>query len=341
MNASPKFVVLIGASAGGTSALGELISQIKPDIGTAIFIVLHLTGNGISELLQHRLQKFTSYRCKIAENEEAIQADTLYIAPVNHHMLLKEGQVVLGHGPAENRWRPSIDVLFRSAAASYGSYTIGIIITGMLNDGAAGMSAIKRSGGICIVQDPKEAEFPDMPLAVLDIIEVDYSVRLSEMGQLISEITKNGIIANPVPQDVIAEAEIAERTSTSIENVQQLGNHSVYSCPDCGGGLWHVQDNVIKRYRCHIGHSYTEKDLLIKQSETLEATLWVALRMMEERMNLLTRMAIDERAKGLNTLALYKEERNTELQVHIQKLKEILFKERPGKVEVPNLVNKE
>lgn len=338
MNASPKFIVVIGASAGGTSASGELISQIKPDINTAIFIVLHLAGKGISELLQHRLQKFTSYRCKIAENEEAIQSNTLYIAPVNYHMLVKEGQVLIGQGPAENRWRPSIDVLFRSAAASYGNYTIGIIITGMLNDGAAGMSAIKRSGGICIVQDPNEAEFPDMPLAVLDTIEVDHSVRLSEMGQLISEITKNGITSNPVPQDVIAEAEIAERTSTSIDNVQQLGNHSVYACPDCGGGLWHVQDAVIKRYRCHIGHSYTEKDLLIKQSETLEATLWVALRMMEERTSLLTRMAKDERSKGLNTLASFKEERNAELQVHIQKLKEILYRERPNEVELSNQV---
>jgi len=338
MNASPKFIVVIGASAGGASASGELISQIKPDNNTAIFIVLHLAGKGISELLQHRLQKFTSYRCKIAENEEAIQSNTLYIAPVNYHMLVKEGQVVIGQGPAENRWRPSIDVLFRSAAASYGSYTIGIIITGMLNDGAAGMSAIKRSGGICIVQDPNEAEFPDMPLAVLDTIEVDHSVRLSEMGQLISEITKNGITSNSIPQDVIAEAEIAERVSTSIDNVQQLGNHSVYACPDCGGGLWHVQDAVIKRYRCHIGHSYTEKDLLIKQSETLEATLWVALRMMEERTSLLTRMAKDERSKGLNTLASFKEERNAELQIHIEKLKEILYRERPNEVELSNQV---
>ncbi len=338
MNTSPKFIIVIGASAGGTSASGELISQIKPDNNTAIFIVLHLAGKGISELLQHRLQKFTSFKCKIAESEEAIQSNTLYIAPANHHMLVKEGHVLIGQGPAENRWRPSIDVLFRSAAASYGSYTIGIIITGMLNDGAAGMSAIKRSGGTCIVQDPNEAEFPDMPLAVLDTIEVDHSVRLSEMGQVISEITKNGIKSNPVPQDVIAEAEIAERASTSIDNVKQLGSHSVYACPDCGGGLWDVRDGVIKRYRCHIGHSYTEKDLLIKQSETLEATLWVALRMMEERTSLLTKMAKDERSKGLNTLASFKEERNTDLQVHIQKLKEILYKERPNDVELSTQV---
>lgn len=338
MNTSPKFIVVIGASAGGTSASGELISQIKPDINTAIFIVLHLAGKGISELLMHRLQKFTPYKCKIAENEETVQSNTLYIAPTNHHMLIKEGQVLIGQGPAENRWRPSIDVLFRSAAASYGSSAIGIIITGLLNDGAAGMSAIKRSGGICIVQDPNEAEFPDMPLAVLDTIEVDHCVSLSEMGLLISEITKNSVGTNPIPQDVIAEAEIAERASTSIDHVKQLGNHSVYACPDCGGGLWHVQDGIIKRYRCHIGHSYTEKDLLVKQSEALEATLWVALRMMEERTNLLTKMAKDERSKGLNTLASFKEERNAELQVHIHNLKKILYKERPNEVELSNQV---
>lgn len=336
MSTSPKFVIVIGASAGGANASGELISQIKLNINAAIFIVLHLAGKGISELLKHRLQKFTQYTCKVAENGETIQSNTLYVAPVNQHMLVKEGQVLIGQGPAENRWRPSIDVLFRSAAASYGSYAIGIIITGMLNDGAAGMSALKRSGGICIVQDPNEAEFPDMPLAVLDTIEVDHCVRLSEMGQLISDITKNGVISNPVPPDVIIEAQIAERTSTSIDNVKLLGGHSVYACPDCGGGLWHVQDGIVKRYRCHIGHSYTEKDLLIKQSETLEATLWVALRMMEERASLLTKMSKDERSKGLNTLASFKEQRNMELQVHIQKLKEILFKERPNEVEEIN-----
>jgi two-component system chemotaxis response regulator CheB len=337
MNTSPKFVIVIGASAGGTTATAELISQIKPNINAAVFVILHLAGKGISELLMLRLQKFTSYKCKIAEDGEPLQSNTMYVPPVNQHLLVKEGQVVLGQGPSENRWRPSIDVLFRSAAAAYGNRCIGIILTGLLNDGASGMSAIKRSGGICIVQDPNEAEFPDMPMAVLDGVEVDHCVKLSEMGYLLSELLLKDV--NPlhqIPKDVIVEADIAGKTSTSIDNVRVIGEHSVYSCPDCGGGLWHVDDKYVKRYRCHIGHAYSEKDLLLKQNEVLESTLWVALRMMEERSSLLTKMAKDERAKGLNTLASFKEQRMLELQVHIDHLKGILFSERPNDVEIRN-----
>lgn len=245
MSSSSKFIIVIGASAGGTLATGELIAQIRPDIGASIFVVLHLFGKGISEVLRLRLQKFTSYKCKIAENAESIQTNTLYIEPLNQHMLVKEGQVIIGQGPAENRWRPSIDVLFRSAAASYGNYTIGIVLTGMLDDGVAGMSAIKRSGGICIVQDPNEAEFPDMPLAVLDNIEVDHCVMLSEMGQLITDIIKNDVTSNPVPQDVIAEALIAEKVSTTIDDANALGEHSVYACPDCGGASGTYKKNLL------------------------------------------------------------------------------------------------
>src|SRR4051794_26929180 len=145
-----EFVIAIGGSAGGLNALTEVVTHLPDKMNAAVFIVLHLSKVGLGDFLVHRLQKYTSYKCKLPANGEKIEADYIYIAPPNQHLLVKDDEVVLGQGPEENRWRPSIDVLFRSAAASYGNRAIGIVLTGFLNDGTSGMWAIKRSGGRCI-----------------------------------------------------------------------------------------------------------------------------------------------------------------------------------------------
>src|SRR5437763_2723940 len=178
----PRFIIVIGTSAGGITALTELVNQFNSDWDAAFFIVSHLSRKGISDFLVHKLQEHTNLHCERAMEDGSIQKGHIYIAMPNFHMLLKNGLVKLGHGPEENRWRPSIDVLFRSAAAYYNSRVIGIILTGLLDDGTSGMWAIKRSGGSLIVQDPNEAEYPDMPISVLNRMEVDYCVRLGEMG---------------------------------------------------------------------------------------------------------------------------------------------------------------
>jgi two-component system chemotaxis response regulator CheB len=215
--------------------------------------------------------------------------------------------------------------LFRSAAVSHGNRVIGIILTGYLNDGTSGMNAIKRSGGTCIVQDPNQAEYPDMPLSVLESMEVDYCVPLNEIGETIKEITKKAEERIVVIQDdVLWEAEISEKVVTRIDAVAQIGETTNYACPDCGGGLWHIKNDKNTRYRCHIGHSYTEKDLVLKQSQTIEATLWVALRMMEERRLLLNKLSDKETNKGLSKLGLSHNQRALELEGHIEKLKELL-----------------
>jgi two-component system chemotaxis response regulator CheB len=323
----PEFVITIGASAGGLNAMTEVVSQLPEEMNAAVFIVLHLSKVGLGDFLIHRLQKYTNYRVKLGENGERIKADHIYVAPPDEHLLVKDGHIVIGQGPTENRWRPSIDVLFRSAAVSYGNRVIGIVLTGFLNDGTSGMSAIKRSGGYCIVQDPNQAEYPDMPLSVLESMEVDFCVPLNKMGATIKGILEKELPEqNTVPAEVVKEAEIAAKVVTSIDNVAKLStSHSVYACPDCGGGLWNLEDDAIKRYRCHIGHSYTEKDLLVKQGESLEATLWIALRMMEERRSLLMKLSEDDTGKGLSRLALSHKQRAMDLEKHIQKLKEVLF----------------
>jgi two-component system chemotaxis response regulator CheB len=273
-----------------------------------------------------QLQKNTSLRCEIAIDQKPIEKGCIYIALPNQHLLIKEDKVIVGHGPEENRWRPSIDVLFRSAAVAYDSRVIGIILTGLLDDGTAGMWAIKRSGGTCIVQDPNEAEYPDMPISVLNKMDVDFCVSLSEMGKIISQIIKNKPPPNTeIPPELIAESEISEKVATGTDEVSQLGDKSLFACPDCGGGLWKITNGNITRYRCHIGHSYSERDLLIKQAESLETTLWVSLRMMEERKNILLKLEIDHRKKGMNSAAEIHKQKAEEIEVHIQRLKEILF----------------
>ncbi len=240
--------------------------------------------------------------------------------------MVKGQKLILGGGPEENRFRPSIDVLFRSAGVVYSSYVIGIILSGLLDDGTSGMWAIKRSGGICIVQDPEEAEYPDMAQSVINNMEVDYIIKLKDIGNLISSVTK---LKNrkkvPVPKEVIAESKIAETTAVGIEHVEEIGDTSVFACPDCGGNLWNVGDDHMKRYRCHIGHAYTEKDLVVKQAETASTTLWVALRMMEERKHLLKKMQVDAEKKGYKTLIANQVQRHTEMVGHIDTLKKILF----------------
>ncbi|RYD86885.1 MAG: chemotaxis protein CheB, partial [Sphingobacteriales bacterium] len=163
----PRFIVVVGASAGGLHSLVELAAQLKEDLPVAVLAVLHLSKVTFSDVLATRLQQVSSFVCKIAEDGEPIRAGHFYLAPPDVHLLVNaESRVLLGHGAAENRWRPSIDILFRAAAAAYNSRVIGIILSGMLQDGTAGMDAIRRSGGTLIVQDPAEAEFPDMPLSV-------------------------------------------------------------------------------------------------------------------------------------------------------------------------------
>ena len=323
---APSFVVVVGASAGGLTALTELVSQLRPGMNAAIFVVMHLSRKAITDFLVHRLQQYTRLRCEVARHDHPIEREHIYVAPPNEHLLIKPGKILLGHGPEENRWRPSIDVLFRSAAVAYGNHAIGVIITGLLDDGMAGMVSIKKCGGICIVQDPNEAEYPEMPLSVLNRVEADYCISLADMGFTLEHLTRNGLVQNSsIPDEIRKEAEIAENVATGAPNVAPLGEQTVYTCPDCGGNLWNITHDNVSRYRCHIGHSYSENDLIVKQASQLESTLWVALRMMEDRKNLLGKLGRDSRKRGAITIATAHEEKEKELQRHIEKLKEILF----------------
>jgi two-component system, chemotaxis family, protein-glutamate methylesterase/glutaminase len=305
--------------------LEELIIQLTPEMDAAFFVVLHLSRKGIGKYLFRRLQEVTKLECKVAENGETIRKGTIYIAPPDEHLLLTREQVIIGKGAHENRWRPSINNLFRSAAAMFNSRVIGIILTGMLDDGTSGMASIKRSGGITIVQDPNEADYPDMPLSVLDNIDVDHTESLARMGELLQEIIAN---TEPkeveVPYDVKVETAIDQKMSTRIENVTQFEKIEI-NCPDCGGGLYMTQKDHPAHYRCHVGHSYTDRELLIRISEVMESTFWTSLRMMEERRSLHLKLGKKDQERGYEFSAKRHFERSKEMELHIENLKKILF----------------
>ena len=327
MDKKPGYIIVVGTSAGGLSALTELVAQLDTDIDAAVFIIFHLPKSGVINTFIRKIQSFTPLQCLVAEDGAQIERGKIYIAPHDYHLLLKSGVMKLTNGPRENRWRPSIDVLFRTAAVAYTGSVIGIILTGLLDDGNSGMKAIKECGGITMVQDPEDAQFPDMPLAVLSSITVDYCVPVSQMGFVLYEVIRNKEPqSRKVPYQIQKEAEIAEKSITDINTIGTLGNKSLYACPDCGGGLWELEEsNGDIRYRCHIGHSYTKETFLINQGSEIESTLWVALRMMEERYNMLQRSGEDERSRGIKLLADTHLQRAEEIRVHINKLKDILF----------------
>lgn len=290
-------------------------------------IVLHLTKLSVGELLVNRLQKYTSFKCKHPTDGETLKSSHIYVAVPNHHLIVKGNKILLGKGPAENRYRPSVDALFRSAAVSFGPRVIGVVLTGMLEDGASGMYAIKKCGGVCIVQDPDEAKYPGMPRAVLNVLKPDYAIAVSEMGKAIEKaiavVEKKKRVK--IPPEIAKEAQIAERVNIGIEQVEHLGKLSNISCPDCGGSLWELVDDGFIRYRCHVGHAFSQEGLIGSMETSAESTLWVALRMLEERKNLLAQIGEKESQKGNRNLASTYLQRSKELEAHAQKLKELLF----------------
>jgi two-component system chemotaxis response regulator CheB len=315
-----RYVIAIGASAGGLDALDTLIAQLPKDLNASIFIVQHMAPEGTAEVLIDRISRH-ALKVKLAEDGAAVKPATIYVAPPDFHLLVKKTKLLVTKGARENRFRPAIDPLFRSAAVNHGPYVIGVVLTGMLNDGTVGMSAIQRCGGITVVQDPADATYPEMPKSVLSNVAVDHCVPLTQMGGLLAGLVGSGPrAAKPIPEEIRTEAEIAERVLSDVARVSSLGSQVPYNCPNCGGVLWQVSVDP-KRYRCHTGHSYTGQTLLVGQSEKIEETLWMSLRMFEERKNLLNTLA-----KEASNPAIKKgyADRARETQTHIERIRGML-----------------
>jgi two-component system, chemotaxis family, protein-glutamate methylesterase/glutaminase len=316
-------IIVIGTSAGGLDALDNLIGQLPSDLPASIFIVQHMAPENTADALLHRLSRHRSFHCRMAKNGEPFEPGRIYIAPPDNHLLVKKNKLLVTKGARENRNRPAIDPLFRSAAVTHGPSVIGVVLTGMLDDGTAGLIAIKKCGGVTVVQDPKDADYPSMPQSALNNLKVDYCVPIAETGRLLEKLChEHPGKTKLVPKDISSEAEIAERVLSDVAQVNGLGSLVPYNCPNCGGVLWEIHSHDVKRYRCHTGHSFSVSSLLTSQSEKIEETLWVSLRMFEERKNLLNNIAQQQtKVKGKSPAA----QRARETQVHIERIKAMLL----------------
>jgi len=319
-------IVVIGASAGGVDALRKLFAQFPPDLQASFFVVLHIPPESPS-LLASLLDNAGPLIAKTAEDHELIQPGRVYVAPSDYHLLVKPDHVRLHRGPRENRHRPAVDPLFRSAAIAYPTQTIGVVLTGYLDDGSSGLLAIKRCGGIAIVQDPEDADYPDMPKnAIAALGSVDYQLPLRRMGQTIEKLVKQPAAADvEVPSDIVMEAKIAEQTRSNISGEDQLGHPVPISCPECNGPLWQIDADQVTRYRCHVGHGFTARALIASQDVALEQALWAAMRTMEERANMSSIMARSEEERGRSKSAQVYDEQSQLSKSHAQLIRKLLI----------------
>jgi len=294
-------IIVVGASAGGLEALIKLVCSLPPDLPAALFVVIHIPAHSKSllpSILNRALKKRhkdTSLQALQPQHSEAIQQGRIYVAPPDHHLLVKDNYVYLSRGPSENSHRPAVDPLFRTAARAHKQRVVGIVLSGTLDDGTAGLAAVKQQGGIAIAQNPGEALYSGMPLSAIENVDLDYVLPVSEIAAVLVELAykppakEEGAVA--VSSDIETESDMAELEVNAMQHPERPGTPSPFGCPECGGVLWELQEGKLVRFRCRTGHAYSTRSLLAEQSDALEEALWSALRALEEKAALAEKLA--------------------------------------------------
>ncbi len=322
-------IIVIGTSAGGLKALTTITAGLPADLKAAVFVVQHLAADKPS-ILPEILSDVGSLPAAHPTDGEKIRNGRIYVAPPDHHLLVNHGLVRLVRGPQENRFRPSIDALFRSAARAYGPRVTGVVLTGYLDDGTVGLQAVKKRGGVTIVQDPDEAEYSSMPKSALRHVPIDHCLPLADIPDLLVRMTRQPAAdddAYPVPLDVEIESNIAEQTMNTkefLENVEKIGSRTSYTCPECNGSIWQIGDEDPLRFRCHVGHSYTSDTFLGEQTQNLENALWSAVREMEEKVTFTRQMAARKRKQSLDEVASRYEEHAKNLDNEVTMIRDLI-----------------
>jgi two-component system, chemotaxis family, protein-glutamate methylesterase/glutaminase len=298
-------IVVIGASAGGLSALSTLASRLPTDLKAAIFIVWHVPPHH-SSILPEILNKAGNLPAAHATDAEPIHHARIYVAPSDYHLVLEADHVRITKGPKENRFRPAVDTLFRSASYTFGPRVIGIVLTGALDDGTAGLWAIKDRGGIAIVQDPLEAEQPSMPTNAKQNVKVDHCLEIAKIAEILPVLIGEPSSKEedyPVSDVLEIETKIALEENALEANIMKLGDPSGFTCPECHGALIQINNSSLTRFRCHTGHSFSMRSLLTGVTESTEEALWGALRALDESIMLLTHMSQHAEEVGQSDMA--------------------------------------
>lgn len=288
-------LVVIGTSAGGIEALITLLGGLQPGFPAAVCIVLHLSPHTPSNLAKV-LQPHSALPVRAAADGDVLEAGRIYTPTADRHMMIDGNVIRLTRGPRECRTRPAIDVLFRSAAVAKGADVVGVVLTGMLDDGTAGLWAVKDRGGQALVESPETAQYPSMPRSARAHVAVDAALPIEQMAAELTLRTRrmrtNMEQSDAAPSDGMAvEVSIAAEGNGLRAGVMDLGKVSSYTCPDCHGVLVEIVDGSVTRFRCHTGHAYSIKTLLSDVNEAIDLSLWATLRAIEERAMLLEQWA--------------------------------------------------
>jgi two-component system, chemotaxis family, protein-glutamate methylesterase/glutaminase len=291
-------IVVIGGSAGSIEVLAELVGGLPRDFPGSIFVVVHFPGS-VTSTLPRILSRAGPLPAHHPRDGEPIEPGRIYVAPPDCHLHLSDDRIRLTRGPKENGHRPALDPLFRTAALSYGPRVQGVILSGNLNDGTAGLLRIKQLGGAAIVQDPETALYQGMPRSALEHVAVDHVLPVHEIASVVAELARRPIETS----EVIAMSEESTRNAQAEEiaaadRQQQPGMPSTMACPECHGVLWEDKNEDLVQFRCRVGHAYSAEALLVHQSEQLEAAMWTALRALEEHSALARRLAARADSRG-------------------------------------------
>ncbi|ACO45084.1 chemotaxis protein CheB [Deinococcus deserti] len=290
-------VVVIGASAGGVESLMQLAASFPADFPLPILVVQHVSPRATSTLPQI-LQRSGPLAASHAVDGQRVMPGHIYVAVPDHHLLIEDGHLIVARGPKENRFRPSANALFRSAAYAYGPGVIAVVLSGMLDDGASGLWTVKRRGGVAVVQDPADAMFDEMPRNALGQVNVDHVVPLSGLAPLLTRLAQDPAaqveenhMSDNEEQRLATEVQVTAGQRLPLSEWLKLGEPSTLTCPECHGALLKVQEGMLTRYRCHTGHAFSDNGLLSYVTENIEESLWNALRAIDESQMLLRHMA--------------------------------------------------
>jgi len=317
----------VGASAGGVEALRALVAKLPRDLPAAILVVLHVAPDHKS-ILPRILTGAGPLPAAHAKNGEALEPGRIYVAPPDRHLVVDDGVVRLSRSAPEGGHRPAVDTLFRTAARFHGTRVVGVVLSGALDDGTAGLVAVKQRGGVTVVQDPEEALCADMPRNALDNVQVDHCLPTAEIAALLDRLAHEKVeLHSPMPTLLQQETDIALGRRNPGESPP--GEPSEFGCPACGGVLNEVHDGHILRFRCRVGHAYGLASLGAQQEDQLDAALWAAMRALEDQAALSDRLAKRARERGHTRTAAQFDDRGSAAREHARMLRDVLSRAEP------------
>ena len=293
-------LIVIGGSSGSLDALKALVGGLPPDLPAALCVTRHISPYA-PNVLPQLLTKIGPLPATEAVDGKPLQTGHIYVAPPDYHLLVMPGHVRVTRSPTENRFRPAIDPLFRSAAMAYGPRVVGVILSGALDDGTAGLWAVKQQGGIAVVQDPTEALYPAMPENAATYVPVDYCLPAAAIAPLLARLAQETVQeegAPPVSEEMQMETRIALQDNALESGLMRIGQLSPFTCPECHGVLLQLRSGRLLRFRCHTGHAFSAKSLLAELSESIDDTLWNTLRALDESVMLMQHVAEHLRQMG-------------------------------------------